>query len=203
MRRRNRTLADRLVRMSLNHPRRGTSPSSRFQLDSKLQSQLHGNTGHRSNLRLARALAISGAPAEAVQAAKNHTCDICQERRQPKARRPASLPTPKDAGDQANIDLLDVVDSDGTKFAVVHMIDYATRFQLAELLPQKTASHVSPSSRSDGFRCLAAQRSWSQIRAVNLSVTSWLSFAPTTAFCFGIVELGRMAFASEPEDLSV
>ena len=87
-----------------------------------------------------------------------------------------SLPTPKDAGDQANIDLLDVVDSDGTKFVVVHMIDYATRFQLAELLPQKTASHVSPSSRSDGFRCLAAQRSWSQIRAVNLSVTSWLSF---------------------------
>lgn len=32
--------------------------------------RLHENTGHRSNLRLARALAISGAPAEAIYAAK-------------------------------------------------------------------------------------------------------------------------------------
>ena len=39
--------------------------------------------------------------------------------------------------DQANIDLLDVVDSTGTKFIVVHIIDYATSFQLAELLPKK------------------------------------------------------------------
>ena len=82
-------------------------------------------------------IAISGAPAEAIYAAKHHKCDIRHEKRQPKARRPASLPTPKDAGDQANIDLLDVVDSTGTKFIVVHMIDYATSFQLAELLPKK------------------------------------------------------------------
>jgi len=101
--------------------------------------RLHDNTGHRSNLRLARAytVATSGAPAEAIHAAKHHKCEICHEKRQPKARRPASWPTPKDAGDQANIDLLDVVDSTGTKFIVVHIIDYATSFQLAELLPKK------------------------------------------------------------------
>eukprot|EP00435_Cladocopium_sp_Y103_P018581 s757_g4.t1 len=75
-------------------------------------------------------------------AAKHHKCDICQERRQPKTRRPASLPAPKDAGDQANIDLIDVYDSSGTKFTAIHIIDYATRFQLAELLPRKTAANV-------------------------------------------------------------
>ena len=104
--------------------------------------RLHENTGHHSNVRLARALAISGAPAEAIYAAKHHKCDVCQERRRPKTRRPASLPAPKDAGDQANIDLIDVYDSSGIKYTAVHIIDYATRFQMAELLPRKTAANV-------------------------------------------------------------
>lgn len=77
-----------------------------------------------------------------MHAAKHHSCDVCRERRQPKTRRPASLPLPKDAGDQANIDLIDVYDSNGTKYTAVHVIDYATRFQLAELLPRKTATNV-------------------------------------------------------------
>eukprot|EP00913_Durusdinium_trenchii_P033105 g30995.t1 len=36
--------------------------------------RLHENTGHRSNVRLARALTLAGAPAEAVVAAKRHQC---------------------------------------------------------------------------------------------------------------------------------
>ena len=48
--------------------------------------RLHENTGHRSNLRLARALAIAGAPTEAIVAAKRHQCAICAERAPPKAR---------------------------------------------------------------------------------------------------------------------
>eukprot|EP00435_Cladocopium_sp_Y103_P000558 s8569_g1.t1 len=67
--------------------------------------KLHCNTGHRSNKRLARALAIAGAPPEAIAAAKSLQCSLCQEKRPPRARRPATLPTPKDAGDQVHIDL--------------------------------------------------------------------------------------------------
>ena len=120
-------------------------PKTKMKVTAALKSairRLHENTGHRSNLRLARALALSGAPPEVIHAAKNHYCSVCQEQKKPKSRRPASLPTPKDVGDQANIDLVEVYDSTGEKFYVVHMIDFCTRFQLAEVLRGKTAADV-------------------------------------------------------------
>ena len=97
--------------------------------------RLHENTGHRSNRRLARALNLAGAPAEVVWAAKHHQCDICKEKRGPKARRPVSLPTPKECSDQVHIDLVEMYDASEAKHMVVHMTDHATRFQLAEVLP--------------------------------------------------------------------
>ena len=72
--------------------------------------QLHQNTGHRSGKRLARALAIAAAPAEAIVAAKQLKCALSHEQRPPKARRPASLPMPRDMGDQVHIDLLEIED---------------------------------------------------------------------------------------------
>ena len=58
--------------------------------------RLHETTGHRSPKRLAHALAIANAPPEVVLAAKRLKCRVCDERRQPKPRRPASLPVPRD-----------------------------------------------------------------------------------------------------------
>ena len=104
--------------------------------------RLHENTGHRSNRRLARALNIAGAPAEMVWAAKHHRCDVCQERKQPKARRPVSLPTPKECSDQVHIDLVEMDDASQGKHMVVHMTDHATRFQLGEVLPDKSTKSV-------------------------------------------------------------
>ena len=104
--------------------------------------RLHENTGHRSNVRLARALAIAGAPPEAIIAAKRHRCDVCAERVAPKARRPASLPTPRDMGDQVHIDLLEIEDIKENKFFVVHCTDSATRFQMAEVLKDKSTASV-------------------------------------------------------------
>ena len=104
--------------------------------------RLHQNTGHRSGKRLARALAIAGAPPEAIAAAKQLKCAICHERQPPRARRPASLPMPKDMGDQVHVDLLEIEDVKETKFYVAHATDYATRFQLAEVLPDKSTKSV-------------------------------------------------------------
>lgn len=104
--------------------------------------RLHENTGHRSNRRLARALAVAGAPPEAILAAKRHQCSVCDEKRQPKSRRPASLPTPRDVGDQLHIDLLEVTDLNEGKFIVAHVTDHATRFQMADIIPSKSSSHV-------------------------------------------------------------
>ena len=104
--------------------------------------RLHENTGHRSNRRLARALTISGAPREVIQAAKYHRCSVCAERKTPKARRPASLPTPKDVSDQIHVDIFEAFDSRDQGFYIIHVIDYSSRFQLAEVLPNKSSSSV-------------------------------------------------------------
>ena len=104
--------------------------------------RLHQNTGHRSGKRLARALAIAGAPSEAILAAKQLQCSVCKEHQAPKVRRPASLPLPKDMGDQVHVDLLEVEDCKEQKFWVAHATDYATRFQLAEIIPDKSTASV-------------------------------------------------------------
>lgn len=123
----------------------GEQPPSGLKLTAGIRQavrRLHENTGHRSNKRLARALTLSGAPPEVVWAARHHQCDICKDKVGPKSRRPASLPTPKDCGDHCHIDLLEVYDSGGSKFVVVHMTDWATRFQLAEIIPDKSSQSV-------------------------------------------------------------
>ena len=105
-------------------------------------SRLHANTGHRSNRRLARALVIAGAPAEVVQAAKTLKCSICAERKRPKAQRPASLPAPKDVGDQVHVDLFELFDIHDNRFYVAHAIDFVSRFQMAQVLPDKSSDSV-------------------------------------------------------------
>ena len=104
--------------------------------------RLHENTGHRSNRRLARALVVAGAPPEVVKAARFLKCSVCAERKGPKARRPTSLPVPKDTSDQVHIDIFEAEDVNGVRFYVGHCIDQATRFQMAEVLPNKSSESV-------------------------------------------------------------
>ena len=123
----------------------GDSPQTDLKISPSLKNaikRLHENTGHRSNRRLARALAVAGAPVEAIAAAKAHKCSLCQERAPPKVRRPASLPTPKDISDQVHVDLLEIEDAAETRFYVAHATDFATRFQVAEVLPDKSSKSV-------------------------------------------------------------
>ena len=103
--------------------------------------RIHNNTGHRSNRRLARSLAL--APPEAIVAAKTLKCAVCEGRKLPRARRPASLPNPKDCGDQIHIDIVEMEDATETRFYVaVHIIDAVSRFQMAEVLADKSADSV-------------------------------------------------------------
>ena len=104
--------------------------------------RLHENTGHRSRRRLARALAISGAPPEAIVAAKKLKCSVCDERKRAKPPKPASLPVPKDVNDQVHIDLFHVYDTAETKYTVVHMTDFSSRYQMAAMLETKATAEV-------------------------------------------------------------
>jgi hypothetical protein len=104
--------------------------------------RLHENTGHRSMKRLARALMVSGAPLEAVVAAKNLRCSVCSEQKRMKPPKPASLPVPKDVNDQVHIDLFQVMDAGETNHFIVHMTDYTSRYQLAGVLQNKSTGAV-------------------------------------------------------------
>ena len=104
--------------------------------------RLHINTGHRSNLRLARALLVAGAPREAVVAAKRLSCSICAERQPPRPRLPASLPPARQVGQQAHIDLMILDDSVKRPHTVAHITDSVSRFQAARVLKDKSSAEV-------------------------------------------------------------
>ena len=104
--------------------------------------KLHQNTGHRSGKRLARALAVSGAPAVAVKAGRTLKCDVCSELKGPKTKRPAALPRPRDVSDQVHIDLFEAFDCQEHRFYKVHMVDFMSRFQMAAVLPDKSSASV-------------------------------------------------------------
>ena len=104
--------------------------------------RVHEATGHRSARRLARALLISGAPPEAVQAARELRCDVCDERKNPKARRVGSLPPPRAVGEQLHADLVMVEDAAGNVYVVAHATDAVSRYQLAAVIPDRSSSSV-------------------------------------------------------------
>lgn len=105
--------------------------------------RLHQNTGHRSPLRLAKALAISGASPELIKAAKNLQCEICHEQRRPNVPRPASLSKPRQFGDQVHVDLVAVKDRAQETFWIMHGIDAISGYQVAHVLETKSAAEVA------------------------------------------------------------
>ena len=74
-----------------------------------------------------------------IRAAKEHQCSICKER---VAKKPASLPHPRDVSDQVHMDILEAYDIDGEKYYIIHAIDFCTRFQMSQVLERKSAEDV-------------------------------------------------------------
>ena len=103
---------------------------------------LHKVTGHRSPLRLARALLLANAPYSVVKAAKQLKCEICQETRKVHARRPASLPRVRNFGDRIYVDLFSIRDHRDDTYWIAHAVDAATRFQAARLPDTKSSEEV-------------------------------------------------------------
>ena len=155
-------------------------PTLRRKLQSLLQSPtkgVHEATGHRPPQRLARALLLSGAPPEAVQAARELKCDVCAERRAPKT------------GELEVCPLLGLWASRLTwtswlsrmplavpmSLAMPATTDAVSKFQQASILPDKSAASV-----------------------VDFMATTWLPLlgAPRTI----IADQGREFIAAEFQD---
>ena len=104
--------------------------------------RLHQNTGHRAPLRLAKALATVGASPEVIRAAKEIQCEVCNETRRPPPHRPSSLPKPRQFGDQVHVDLVAVKDLHDQTIWVMHGIDAASGFQVAQTMEAKSSDEV-------------------------------------------------------------
>ena len=104
--------------------------------------RLHENTGHRAPLRLARALMACGAPQEAILAAKQLKCSVCDERKAPRPQRPATLPQTSVVGEKVHIDLVLLEDAFRQTYYAVHATDSVSRFQSAALMKDKSSSSV-------------------------------------------------------------
>ena len=120
--------------------------------------RLHQNTGHRSPLRLAKALAIAGACPEVIKAAKELKCETCVENRRPASHRPASLPKPRHFGDQVHVDLVAVKDLRGATFWITHGIDAVSGYQVAQMMEAKSADEVVKFFQSSWIPILGAPK---------------------------------------------
>ncbi|CAE7651334.1 RE2 [Symbiodinium sp. KB8] len=87
---------------------------------------------------------LVGAVLEAMQKRLRTTTgrSVCEEKRPSKARRPASLPGPREPGEQIALDIFDVFDAAGTRFSILHAVDGATKFQMAVLVVNKSSAEV-------------------------------------------------------------
>ena len=138
----------------LEAPDDGKAPSKEMM---RAVYKLHQNTGHVSKRRLAQAVIIAGAPAEAIKAAKMLKCSVCHEERRPKTRMSTALPRVEHPGDHVCGDLFSVKDAVGETFWIAHFVDLASRYQICRLLPNKTADEVVK-SLSEWTRILGAPK---------------------------------------------
>ena len=121
-----------------------------------------------------------------------------------KVKRPASLPTPRDTGDQVHLDLVEVFDVHGRKYYVVHVVDWhwATRFQMARLLPNRSSEEVICFCVRCGGRFLDRPESWLLIKPENWWAMTVKVSAVKMKFFYGTQPCklrGKMVPASEEE----
>ena len=102
----------------------------------------HKNLGHPSGERLSTLLRSQGFRAEVAQAALDLKCSTCQENQQPKLARPGSIRDELDFNDRICMDEFDWTNKDGTQFRVFHIVDWATNFQCARIVPDRSSAAI-------------------------------------------------------------
>ena len=102
----------------------------------------HKNLGHPSGERLSTLLRAQSYRAEIAQAALDLKCSTCQESQQPKLARPGSIRDELDFNDRICMDEFDWTNKEGTKFRVYHIVDWATNFQCARIVPDKSTTAI-------------------------------------------------------------
>ena len=94
-------------------------------------NKVHKNLGHPNVRQLQQALKRNGWSEVIVQAVQDFHCDVCFEKSQPKAQRPAHIHAPREFNDLVVFDGVDWSDGQGNKYTFIHFLDTSTNFQIA------------------------------------------------------------------------
>eukprot|EP00435_Cladocopium_sp_Y103_P070205 s2526_g34.t1 len=94
-------------------------------------AHLHVSLGHISNEKLQRMLQLNGAPSEVVQAVKHLQCQICARVMPPVATPKAAFQRPMIFNERIVADTFYVWDANNEKFAVTHVLDAFSLYQIA------------------------------------------------------------------------
>eukprot|EP00438_Fugacium_kawagutii_P022912 Skav224174 [mRNA] locus=scaffold2007:411362:424288:+ [translate_table: standard] len=117
-------------------------PGEPSSADRKMALHLHSVLGHRPPLRLARALAMTGADPMLIKAAKELKCEVCHELQPTGTRRPGNIPRARHFGDRLFLDLFSVQDVQLNTHWVAHAVDAASRYQSGKVMEKKTTQAV-------------------------------------------------------------
>lgn len=103
-------------------------------LSKKIRStlaHLHVALGHIANEKLKRMLSLNGAKPELLDVVSNLECQICKQVTPPQATPKAAFNRPMIFNDRIVADSFYVWDAAGEKFAVTHVLDAFSLYQVA------------------------------------------------------------------------
>ena len=120
--------------------------------------KVHKNLGHPDVRQLQQTLKRNGWSDVIIQAVQDFQCDVCFEKSQPKAPRPAHIHAPREFNDLVVFDGVDWSDGQGNKYTFVHFLDTATNFQIAVPFFRQSTEEFMECFRNTWMRWAGAPR---------------------------------------------
>ena len=104
-------------------------------------AKLHSTLGHPSNERMARMLKLQGAKSDVVQAARDLRCEVCSRIHPTVSATKSSATTPERFNKHCSLDSFFVLDADGVRWNVTHVVDGFCSLQYAVLSNPRIPQH--------------------------------------------------------------
>ena len=113
--------------------------------------RLHRNLGHPPKQALIELLESRGASDEVVKVAREFHCSACERYRKPNTAAPAALPQASHFNEKLQADVM-WIKLDKDKIPVIHIIDLATKYQVAAVMEAEKASNFKKALKRGCFR---------------------------------------------------
>ena len=111
-------------------------------LTQQMLRRVHVNLGHPANETLIRMLVSANASKDVLHAAKHLVCDVCLRNRPLPHARPTGPSQPRRFNDRVGADLIFLRDIKRTMYCFLNLVDYASAYQMLDLLPDRSEAAV-------------------------------------------------------------